>query len=124
IPISHTPPDTASTASPSGTSSEFTLTSRSQYRSLEEASPQSGTPQSVLEVALAAYGASAGNLLGAWGETVQYLGRQPTGTRRLLLEALPGLYRQLPVGTGHRLGLLHLCVVLSRNTGLDVMVAE
>ncbi|MGW5652606.1 hypothetical protein [Streptomyces humi] len=94
------------------------------YRHRADAALRSGVPQSVLDVAVAAYEASAGDLLTVWGGMVQYLAGQPAGTREALLGALPGRYRQAPPGSGLRLGLLHLAAVLGRDSATDVLAAE
>ncbi|GGM26105.1 hypothetical protein GCM10010129_83170 [Streptomyces fumigatiscleroticus] len=94
------------------------------YRDRVDAALRSGAPRSALDIAVAAYAASDGNLLTAWGEAVQLLGRQPAGMRALLLEALVARYEQAPSGSGVRLGLLHLGAVLGRDLDSDVLVAE
>ncbi|MER7930573.1 hypothetical protein ABTY96_46960 [Streptomyces sp. NPDC096057] len=94
------------------------------YRYRTDAALRGGEPQKVLDVAVAAYEASAGDLLTLWGQMIHYLGGQPAEVRAGLLDALPGRYRQAPPGSGLRNGLLHLAVVLGRGLPLDVLAAE
>ncbi|MFF4902807.1 hypothetical protein [Streptomyces sp. NPDC001068] len=94
------------------------------YRHRVDAGLRSGDPQAVLDVAVAAYEASAGDLLAVWGGVVQYLGRQPAATREALLRTLPGRHACAPVGSGLRLGLLHLAAILGQGLPLDVLAAE